>query len=68
MISVLYNRKDLGGVKDEKRGQKMGILLWGAGYLLGGLAAFAWFTSRPVSLRAEELTRQRRWKPILARN
>ena len=24
--------------------------------LLGGLAAFAWFTSRPVSLRAEELT------------
>ena len=24
--------------------------------LLGGLAVFAWFTSRPVSLRAEELT------------
>lgn len=35
MISVLYNRKDLGGVKDEKRGQKMGILLWGAGYPSG---------------------------------
>lgn len=35
MISVLYNRKDLGGVKDEKRGQKMGTLLWDAGYPSG---------------------------------
>ena len=38
----------------KKWGSFCGVLA----ILLGGLAAFAWFTSRPVSLRAEELTRQ----------
>lgn len=36
----------------KKWGSFCGVLA----ILLGGLAAFAWFTSRPVSLRAEELT------------
>lgn len=40
---------------------KNAVKKWGSfcgmlAILLGGLAAFAWFTSRPVSLRAEELT------------